>query len=53
MKRPLIIAVLIVLGIVATNALVSTKTTIADQTVEDSIDTSQAAPREISTDIPL
>ena len=53
MKRPLIVIIAIILGIVATNALVPHKSTLTDQTVEDSVDTSQAAPSQPSGDIPL
>jgi hypothetical protein len=53
MKKPLIIMIAIVLGILATNALVSKKNTASGQLVEDTIETSQAAPTEVSSDIPL
>jgi hypothetical protein len=53
MKKPLIIMIAIVLGILATNALVSKKNTASDQLVEDTVDTAQAAPRQVSGDIPL
>ena len=46
MKRPFIIVLAIILGIVATNALVKNNNT-AQQVIEDKVDTSQAA------DIPL
>ena len=47
MKKPLIIVVAIVLGIIATNSLLTKKNLANDQLVEDKIETSQAA------DIPL
>jgi hypothetical protein len=53
MKKPLIIMIAIVLGIMATNALVSKKNTASDQLVEDTVDTAQAAPTQVSSDIPL
>lgn len=54
MKTPLLIALAIILGIIATNMLVPTVRNTADsEMVEDSIGTSQAAPKEVNTDIPL
>ena len=53
MKKPLIIMIAIVLGILATNALVSKKNTASDQLVEDSVETGMAAPTHVSSDIPL
>lgn len=55
MKRPLIIAVAIILGVIATNILIPKGTRdFADMPmVEDSIDTSQAAPAQVGGDVPL
>lgn len=55
MKTPLIIAVAIVLGVIAVNILVPKGTRdFADMPlVEDSIDTSQAAPKQVDGDVPL
>ncbi|MBA2405966.1 MAG: hypothetical protein H0V66_14415 [Bdellovibrionales bacterium] len=44
MKRPIIIIIAIVLGIVATNALVPNNSSMSDRAIEDSIETKQAAP---------
>ena len=53
MKTPILIALAIVLGIVATNMLVKPKNTVENQMIEDTIDTSQAAPKQVEGDIPL
>lgn len=53
MKKPLIIIIAIVLGIIATNALVPSKKAVTDQLVEDTVETGQAASRQVSGDIPL
>lgn len=55
MKTPIIIAVAIVLGIIATNILIPKGTRdFADMPmVEDTIDTSQAAPTQVGGDVPL
>ena len=54
MKTPLLIAVAIILGIVAVNTLVPKKADIASDTViEDTIDTSLAAPKHVDGDVPL
>jgi len=53
MKKPLIIVIAVVLGIIATNALIPTKKITTERLVEDSIETGQAAPKHVSGDIPL
>jgi hypothetical protein len=54
MKTPLLIALAVVLGIVATNILIPKKTDLAHDTqIEDSIGTSQAAPKQVDGDMPL
>ncbi len=55
MKTPILIALAIVLGIIATNMLVPTvrNDTAETELIEDSIGTSQAAPKQVNGDIPL
>lgn len=53
MKKPILIALAIVLGIMATNMLVKPQNTAETEMIEDTIDTSQAAPKQVSGDIPL
>lgn len=54
MKTPLLIALAIILGIVVTNVLITKKADLANGTlIEDTIDTSQAAPKQVDGDVPL
>lgn len=52
MKKPIMILVAIILGIVATNALVASKNKLSGHLIEDAIKTKQAAP-QTTGDIPL
>lgn len=53
MKRPIFIALAIVLGIIATNLLVKPQNSVDSQLVEDSVGTGMAAPKQVNGDIPL
>lgn len=53
MKKPLILVIAIVIGIVATNALLTKKSPAQGALVEDSIDTSQAASKQVDGNIPF